>query len=102
MFLLLPRQLGWAVGLVLLLWAVHPRALAADDIVAVYDAFWAGLPAAKIRLKLGDAGPTYHSEIEIETEGLPHLFTRFRATAVAEGRLAADRLAEPSRYRALY
>jgi Protein of unknown function (DUF3108) len=70
--------------------------------VAVYDAFWAGLPAGKIRLKLRGAGPTYRNEIDIETQGLPHLFTRFRATAVAEGRLAADRPAEPSRYRALY
>jgi hypothetical protein len=70
--------------------------------VAVYDAFWAGLPAGKIRLKLRDAGPTYRNEIDIETQGLPHLVTRFRATAVAEGRVGADRPAEPSDYRASY
>src|SRR5262249_21426536 len=36
------------------------------------------------------------------TQGLPHLVTRFHATASAEGRLAADRMAEPSRYSATY
>jgi hypothetical protein len=75
---------------------------AADDIVANYSAFWAGLPAANIRLTLRNAGAGYHDEIEITTQGLPQLITRFRATASAEGRLAADRKAEPSRYLAAY
>lgn len=92
---------GCALG-VLLLAAGGIRQAAADDLVAVYAAFWAGLPAAKIRLKLRDAGPSYHDEIHIETEGLPHLLTKFRATASAEGRLAPDRPAEPSHYRAVY
>jgi hypothetical protein len=48
----------------------------------------------------GSAG--YHDEIEITTQGLPHLLSRFRATASAEGRLAPDRTAEPSRYLADY
>jgi Protein of unknown function (DUF3108) len=99
---MLLARLSCAVGLVLLLATANASPLAADDIVAVYDAFWAGLPAGRIRLKLHDAGPTYHNEIEIESQGLPHLFTRFRAKALAEGRLAADRPAEPSHYRALY
>ncbi len=98
---LFPAWLGCAVGLTLLATA-SARPLAAEDIVVVYDAFWAGLPAGKIRLKLQDAVPIYHNEIEIETQGLPHLFTRFRATALAEGRLVADRPAEPAHYRALY
>lgn len=98
----LTARLGWVVAMGLLLATAGAGPLAADEIVAVYDAFWAGLPAGRIRLKLHDAGSTYHSEIEIETEGLPHLFARFRATAVAEGRLAAGRPAEPSHYRAFY
>jgi hypothetical protein len=75
---------------------------AAEDIVAVYTAYWAGLPAAHIRLTLHSSSPVYRDEIEISTEGLPHLFTRFRATALAEGRIAADRQAEPLRYVAAY
>ena len=50
-----------------------------EDIVAVYSAYWAGLPAAEIRLKLRNGGPDYHDEIQIATQGLPYLFTRFRA-----------------------
>jgi hypothetical protein len=96
------RRLGCALGIALLLVTTSVRRAGADDIVAVYAAFWAGLPAAKIRLRLGDGGPGYRDEIEIETQGLPHLLTRFRANALAEGRLAADRQAEPSRYRAVY
>jgi len=88
--------------------AVTAGPAAAEDIVANYSAYWAGLPAANIRLTLrdgsvgryGSAG--YHDEIEITTQGLPHLLSRFRATASAEGRLAADRAAEPSRYLAAY
>jgi Protein of unknown function (DUF3108) len=74
----------------------------ADDIVAVYAAYWAGLPAAEIRLRLRDADAAYHDEIEIRTMGLPALVTRFRGTALAEGRLAADRPAEPAHYDATY
>jgi hypothetical protein len=51
---------------------------------------------------LRNAGVGYHDDIEITTQGLPHLLSRFRATASAEGRLAADRTAEPSRYLAAY
>ena len=96
------RRLGGALGVALLLAATCVREAAADDIVAVYTAFWAGLPAAKIRLRLRDGGPGFHDEIEIETQGLPQLFTRFRATALAEGHLPTDRSAEPSRYLAVY
>jgi len=91
---------GAAVGLLLATGTAGPAA--AEDIVASYSAYWAGLPAANIRLTLRNGGVAYHDEIEIATQGLPHLFTRFRATAAAEGRLAADRTAEPSRYLAAY
>jgi hypothetical protein len=93
---------------VLLLVAVIAGPAPAEDIVANYSAFWAGLPAANIRLTLHDASigrdgsAEYHDEIEITTLGLPHLLSRFRATASAEGRLGADRAAEPSRYLAAY
>jgi Protein of unknown function (DUF3108) len=78
------------------------RRAAAEDVVAVYAAYWAGMPAAHIRLTLRDSSPGYRDEIEIATEGLPYLFTRFHATALAEGRIVADRLAEPLRYFASY
>jgi hypothetical protein len=75
---------------------------AAEDIIAVYSAFWAGLPAGQIRVKLRDSGSGYSDEIEISPQGLPRLFTRFRATALAEGRLGTDRPAAPSHYLAVY
>jgi hypothetical protein len=75
---------------------------AADDTVALYSAYWAGLPAATIRLTLREGGPGYRDEIDIATEGAPYLFTRFRASALAEGRLAADRQADPLQYVASY
>lgn len=74
----------------------------ANQLVADYTAYWAGLPAAQIRLKLSNATAVYHDEIEICTEGLPHLVTHFRAVAEAGGRLIPDGAAEPSRYSALY
>ena len=82
--------------------AVAAGSAAAEEMVANYSAYWAGLPAANIRLTLRDGGLGYHDEIEITTQGLPRLLSRFRATASAEGRLAPDRTAEPSRYVAAY
>jgi Protein of unknown function (DUF3108) len=78
------------------------RDAAAEDVVAVYQAYWAGLPAGHIKLTLRDGGAAYRDEIEIATEGLPYLFTRFRATAWAEGGLAGGSQAEPARYLAAY
>jgi Protein of unknown function (DUF3108) len=95
-------RLGCALGLALFGVTTTARPVTAEDVVAVYSAFWAGLPAAQIRLVLRDIGPGYRDEIEISTLGLPHLFTRFRASAIAEGGRDATRAAEPSRYLALY
>ena len=92
------RQFAFAIVLL----AITAGPAAAEDVTASYSALWAGLPAATIRLTLRDSGAAYHDEIEIATEGLPHLFTHFRATAAAEGRLTADRTAEPSSYLAAY
>jgi len=94
-----PYRLACLVAATLLLLATSARA---DDIVAVYTAYWAGLPAAEIRLKLHDGAAAYRDEIEIRTTGLPALMSKFRGTALAEGRLVADRPAEPSHYDATY
>lgn len=40
----------------------------AEDVTAVYVAFWAGLPAAELRLTLRDGDASYHNRIEISTE----------------------------------
>jgi Protein of unknown function (DUF3108) len=92
-------RLGGLLAAVLLSVAANARA---NDIIAVYAAYWAGLPAGEIRLRLHDGSAVYRDEIEIRTAGLPALLSKFRATAVAEGRLAAERPAEPSHYGATY
>jgi Protein of unknown function (DUF3108) len=97
------RQLGCTIGLTFATLATSAvKTPAAEPLVAFYTAYWAGLPAARIRLELRDGGPGYHDQIAIDTEGLPHLITRFHATASAEGHLAADRPAEPTHYLAVY
>jgi hypothetical protein len=67
----------------------------AEPLVALYDAFWAGLPAARIRLEFGESGAHYRDGIAISTLGLPRLVTRFRGAAAAEGRLGPGGVAEP-------
>ena len=74
----------------------------AEEIAAFYRATWAGLPAAEVRLGLGDTPSDYRHEIHIETQGLPHWLTKFRADAVGEGKLAGDGTATPGRYDAHY
>jgi hypothetical protein len=74
----------------------------AEPLVAFYDAFWAGLPAARIRLEFVEGGAHYRDGIAISTLGLPRLVTRFRGTAAAEGRLGPGGLAQPERYDAVY
>jgi hypothetical protein len=65
-------------------------------------ASWAGLPAAEIHLRLDDGPAQYRGDIDIRTEGLPRLFTRFRGYAVATGLLWRDGAVTPGRYDALY
>jgi hypothetical protein len=98
----LPRSIAFFEHLALLGATTTGREAAAEDITGVYSAFWAGLPAGQTRVKLQDSGSGYSDEIEISTQGLPRLFTSFRATALAEVRRGADRLAEPSHYLAVY
>jgi hypothetical protein len=87
-----------------LIWAAAAAAHGAhaDETAALYRANWAGLPAGEIRLTLRDDPAAYRGEIVIRTEGLPRLLTRFRASAVSEGRLAAALLPAPTRYDAVY
>src|SRR5438874_1385620 len=70
------------------------------ETAGLYQAYWAGLPAGDIRLVLRDDPSAYRDEFGIRSEGLAWLFTKFRGTATAEGRLASDRLPSPSHYEA--
>jgi hypothetical protein len=74
----------------------------ADEVSALYQAYWAGMPAGQIRLTLREASGTYREEISIRSEGLPRVVTRFRGTAVSEGRITAERPPEPAHYDAVY
>ncbi|HXC30157.1 MAG TPA: DUF3108 domain-containing protein [Stellaceae bacterium] len=74
----------------------------ADDLTAVYSASWAGLPAAHIRLALHEGPDGYRDEIAIGSEGLPHVVTHFRGTAVAQGRLGGGQVPSPNRFDANY
>lgn len=73
----------------------------ADESQALYQAYWAGLPAGQIRLTLREDGGAYRDEIGISSEGVARLATRFRATAVSTGRLAGS-TAAPAQYDAYY
>lgn len=81
--------------------AVIGGAAQAGEVAALYQAYWAGLPAGEIRLALRDDPGFYRNRIEIRTEGLPRIVTRFHGEAVAEGRLAGER-PQPVRYGATY
>jgi hypothetical protein len=74
----------------------------ADDFSALYQATWAGVPAAQIRLSLHDEPDGYRDEIALGAQGLPWLVTHFRGTAVAQGKLAAAGAPAPLRYDANY
>jgi hypothetical protein len=74
----------------------------AGSIEARYVATWAGLPAGEVSMRIEDDGAVYRSRLEMQTEGLPRWLTRFKGTAVSEGRLANDGTAQPLRYDALY
>jgi hypothetical protein len=73
----------------------------AEDVSALYHATWAGVPAAEIRLSIHEDAGAYRDEIALSSEGLPHLVTHFRGTAVAQGQLGAS-APSPSRYDSNY
>ena len=74
--------LVWMLAAALLLLAASARA---DDIVAVYAAYWAGLPAGEIQIRLHDGAAAYHDEIEIRTTGLPALITPIARNRYSRG-----------------
>jgi hypothetical protein len=74
----------------------------AGESAALYDAYWAGIPAGEIRLTLRDDAAAYRDEIVIKSDGLARLLTRFRGSAVSLGHFAAERLPAPLRYDATY
>src|SRR6476646_8947819 len=73
----------------------------ASETAALYQAYWAGLPAGDIKLVLQDDLGGYRDEIAIRSEGLAWLFTKFRGTAVAGGQFA-DGPPAPEHYEAHY
>ena len=82
---------------------ISAGAARAADSQALYEAYWAGLPAGQIRLTLHEDGDGYRSEIGIRSEGVARLATRFRGSAVSQGRIAAGQpLPMPSSYDASY
>jgi Protein of unknown function (DUF3108) len=85
-----------------LIWLSVVRPAGAAELAALYRAYWAGLPAGEIRLALHEDPAAYRDEIEISTEGLPRLVTRFRGSAVSSGRLAGVPSAAPQHYDAVY
>jgi hypothetical protein len=97
-----PRLLKAVLAGAALVLGVIDTAVGADRIVADYTAYWAGLPAAQIRLTRSADASAYQDQIEIESEGLPQLITHFRATAEVGGRLLPGRPAAPLHYDALY
>jgi hypothetical protein len=99
---LVARRVIDVIALLLLMTPVPGRAAEAQAIVAAYRATWAGLPAGEIRLSLRQSDGDYRDEIEIASTGLPHWLTKFRADAVAEGRLPTEGPALPSQYDARY
>jgi hypothetical protein len=74
----------------------------AEETAALYQATWAGLPAGQIRLTLREGDGAYRNAVEIRSQGLARLVTRFRGSAATAGRLAAGAAPEPAHYAALY
>lgn len=97
----IPRRWRRTVAALALLIALGVRPAYAEEAQALYQAYWAGLPAGQIRLTLREDGASYRDEIGMTTEGVARLAIRFRATAVSQGRLAGA-TAAPSQYDAYY
>jgi hypothetical protein len=92
---------GAALTLLLVAASGFPSARA-EDVVALYRAYWAGLPVGEVRLGFSASAGSYRDTIDIRTFGLSLLLSRFKATAEATGRFGPDRSADPQRYAALY
>jgi hypothetical protein len=95
----IPR--AWAIVVAAVLLTIGAPCWA-DEVAALYQAYWAGMPAGQIRLTLKENAGTYREEIGIRSEGLPRLVTRFRGTAVSEGRVTTEHPPAPLHYDAVY
>ncbi len=96
------RRCLFGAALVAGLFAASSPGAHGGEAAALYQAYWAGVPAGEIRLRLRDDSASYRDEITVRAQGLPWVLTHFRATGVSEGRLAADRPPVPARYDVLY
>lgn len=74
----------------------------AEDAAACYEASWAGVPAAELRLAIHDGPDGYRNEIEVKTLGLARWATKFHGNATGIGRLVAGHLPAPQSYEAHY
>jgi hypothetical protein len=79
-----------------------PRPAQGAELIAFYLASWGGLPAALVKLSLGQTDSAYSDKIQIATVGVPRWFSHFRGGAKAEGVLSEGGAAMPERYDALY
>jgi hypothetical protein len=97
-----PTKHGWRIAIVLTSLLISISIARADEVIALYRASWAGLPAGQIRLTMRDGSGSYWEEIAIGAQGLPKLVTHFRGTAIVEGRLVGNRPPQPLHYDASY
>src|SRR5207253_10483211 len=79
------RERRWlfAAGLLAALFAAGSPTAHGEEVAALYQAYWAGVPAGEIRLTMRDDPGSYRDEIVVRSQGLPWLLTHFRATAVS-------------------
>jgi hypothetical protein len=89
-------------ALLVALVALAAPAAHAEDAAACYDASWAGVPAAKLRLSVHDGPDGYRNEIGIETLGLARWATKFHGNATGIGRLVPEHLPSPQTYDSHY
>lgn len=61
---------------------------AAEPIRLRYEASWAGLPAGDVHVLFEEGDDAYRMAIDIQSQGLPKVLTRFRARGQSAGRLA--------------
>lgn len=87
-----------ALALALPVWVAAGVPSRADDFIGYFNATWAGLPGANIRVQFSQAGAAYRDRLCIETKGLPRWLTHFRFDGVSEGRVTDGGDASPSRF----
>jgi hypothetical protein len=94
-----PTRVLFIPLLLLLLLAAPARA---EDLVALYQADWAGMPAADLRLTVHEGADGYRNEMEIRTLGLARWVSKFHGTAAGVGRVVAGHLPAAASFDAHY